>query len=217
MTRRRIPMKVAASPAAQRPENKAVESLVQSSRDHQARMRDAASNHADKEVPKGSVKTDVQNTRIEPTVKVQSKSPETKDAPPEQSPESALKTKRAVTRRVTLYVPINAFMDSQIAKIASSISKSTDYVIAAYLKKCHEALRQKFRDGKLAELAENANLLIAQTADRGTRSTRYYTTIDIALIREAQKLFDDPLELLSDTKIISAVVAAELLMHLTKE
>jgi hypothetical protein len=221
MTRRRIPLKVAPSPASQRPENKSVEKLVQSSREHQERMRSVAGNHAEtKDKPAEPAKTRKQPKRTKPEAKEPKPQPATTTAPkPETNPEKAntASATQPITRKMTLHVPINTLMDSRAGKLAETISKDREYVIAAYLKRSTEALRNRWKAGKLDELLSDAKLLLDQSADSGTRPERKYLALDVTMISDAQSLFDDPLGLLSENKIMSAFLGAEMLAQLTKE
>lgn len=226
---RRIPMKIAPSPAGQRPENQAVENLVESSRAFQDKMRQTAGTHATPEAAPAEPKAKRESQRKE------KKAPEpAADTPKSQSgPLQEEQTKTAtepttvkvseqggqgrrkyVETRLSIFIPLNQSMMLDAKRIADRLGKDADYVIAALAKTAFDKMKEVAEDGNLAQLASDARLLADQKADGGTTSQGIKRKVDAAWIKEARKLINDPLNMLSDAKVIAAFVGATLMAEL---
>ncbi|MCZ4354100.1 hypothetical protein O4H61_16395 [Roseovarius aestuarii] len=220
MSRRRPPMKVAPSPASQRDETKQVEKIVESSRALQERMKQSADSHGTAEPEKPIV------DEKQPTAKPKSKrkakaadqpSPKpANQAPTAQEPEAKPKA-GTPSRRMSICVPINLTMRNRAGEIAEKLGKDADYVINAYLKRTKQGLFERWKSGQLKDLSSDANLLLDQQADKGTRQHRIDATLEEGLSDDIRSLMDDPLDLVTINKKAAAFFGAEMLAQLMKE
>ncbi|WP_298571898.1 hypothetical protein [uncultured Aliiroseovarius sp.] len=220
MSRRRPPLKVAPSPAAQRDETKQVEKIVESSRALQERMKKSADSHGTAK-PTNAVldeKPSAPKPRSKPKSKtVEQSTPKPADqAPTAHEPEAKPKT-ASPSRRMSICVPINLTMRNRAGEIAKKLDKDADYVINAYLKRTKQGLFERWKSGQLEDLASDANLLLDQQADKGTRQHRIDATLEEALSDDIRSLMDDPLDLVTINKKAAAFFGAEMLAQLTKE
>lgn len=202
MTGRRVPVKIAPSPAGEKPENKAVEEMVKTSQKLQKDMRGASSTHA------------------APKPKEASTSPKVKSEPkPKPKPEPATKTKIVpsdTSTRLSFHCPINLTMDNEAARIASNLGKDAEYVIDAFIKPAKAALVAAWKAGNLKDYTSNAQLLMKQSADGGTRKLVSKHMVKDALIADMRNLFDDPLGLTSPNQTYASFLGAALMEQLKR-
>lgn len=239
---RRIPLKVKASPASQRPENQAVEHLVETSRALQDKMRQSADSHAEPRNPgKGArrqpeklkTETDRQAPR-KGSSKPARRAPlleakETVDRAPQDDEKAPAPASSATTdqskpdgnaevirreTRLSLYVPVNQAMIRDADRIAMSLGKGRDYVLTAFLKRAFDAMTDKAQNGDLRSLKSDAMLLLDQHADGGTISQRLKRNVEDAWVSEGHRLLEDPLNVFTDAKVMAAFVGAALLEKL---
>lgn len=225
---RRIPMKIAPSPAGQRPENQAVENLVESSRAFQDKMRQTAGTHATPEAapPETKAKREPQRqqkkapepapktpkSQTEPLQEDQAKT--TEPTPVKISEQGGQGPRKRVETRLSISILLNQTMMLDAKKIADRLGKDSDYVIAALAKTAFDKMKEVAEDGNLAQLASDARLLADQKSDGGTTSQVIKRKVDVAWIKEARILINDPLNMLNDARVIAAFVGAALMAEL---
>lgn len=202
MSGRRVPVKIAPSPAGEKPENQAVEEMVKTSKKLQEDMRGASSTH------------------VAPKPKETSATPKAKSVPkPKSNPERATKTKivpSGSSTRLSINCPINLLMDNEADSIASNLGKDATYVIDALIKPAKIALVAAWKAGNLKNYASNAQLLMKQSADGGTRKLVSKHMVKEALIADMRDLFDDPLGLTSPNQTYANFLGAALMDQLKR-
>lgn len=202
MTGRRVPVKIAPSPAGKKPENQAVEEMVKTSQKLQKDMRGASSTHA------------------APKPKEASMSPIAKPEPkPKSKPEPATRTKIVpsdTSTRLSFHCPISLTMDNEAARIASNLGKDPEYVVEAFIKPAKATLIAAWKAGNLKNYASNAQLLMKQSADGGTRKLVSKHMVKDALIADMRNLFDDPLGLTSPNQTYASFLGAALMEQLKR-
>lgn len=229
---RRVPVRAKPSPASQRPEGQAEKKLVQSSRELQSRMRDKATSHAKPSAtpggePERTTPVQTEEVKVAPEVAAKPVEPQTSQAKPRPARKQAAKPAPASvskseeraggdTERYSLRVPFNLETQNAVAAMAKSYGKDTEYVASALLKQSKTELRNTWEAGDLKTLEASAKLISEQADQQGTQSQIFKATVPTKLVNDARKLFDDPLGLITDNKIVAAFVAASIYEKLKK-
>lgn len=210
MSRRRPPLKVAPSPASERPENKAVDEIVKSSRAQQARMRNSAESHSD-QLAEEPIAPEEDSKKPEAT----SKSAPRKRSKPKPEPIQAERESTGKPSiKMSIYVPVNLPTRNAAKKVAEGFGKDGEYVIAGCLKKASKGIKDRWKSDDLKSLVSDARLLLDQQSAGGTNQHRMDLSLSAELTEDMRSLWDDPLDLITINKKVAAFFGAELMAQL---